>query len=79
MLGILYDSKVVHLEDIHDSDDTVDGTLINATRRFYHRVIFDNRNIRRTPVYDQSLHADFDEILASQLLHKRRRTVSRPC
>ena len=31
MLSILNDSKVIHLEDIHDANDTIDGALIDAT------------------------------------------------
>ena len=73
MLGILNDSKVIHLEDIHDADDTIDGALIDATRCLDHRVIFDDRNIRRAPVYHQGLHAHFDEILASQLSGEKNR------
>ena len=73
MLGILNDSKVIHLEDIHDADDTIDGALIDTTRCLDHRVIFDDRNIRRAPVYHQGLHAHFDEILASQLSREKNR------
>ena len=73
MLGILNDSKVIHLEDIHDADDSIDGALIDTTRRLDHRVIFDDRNIRRAPVYHQGLHANFDEILASQLSREKNR------
>lgn len=71
MLSILNDSKVIHLEDIHDADDAIDWALIDATRCLDHRVIFDDRNIRRAPVYHQGLHANFDEILASQLSREK--------
>ena len=71
MLSILNDSKVIHLEDIHDANDTIDGALIDAACCLDHRVIFDYRNIRRAPVYHQGLHANFDEILASQLSREK--------
>ena len=73
MLGILYDSEVVHLEDIHDADDSKDRALVHATRCLDHRVIFDDRNIRRAPVNHQGLHANFDEVLASQLSREKNR------
>ena len=45
MLCILNDPKIIHLKDVHDSNNPVNRTLIDTTRCLYHRVILDDGDI----------------------------------
>ena len=75
VLSVLDDAQVIHPENIHDADDAVDGAPVDAPRTCQHRVVLHHGDVRRVPIDHQSLDANFNEVLASQLEKKQSKSV----